>query len=275
MGASCQLMLVLCMLQVPGTRSAGPEGGESGHKTWGPPAFEARRHVRNLGLGLGCAAAAAARFRRRQPPAATELLYVSDGDGNGVCRHLGTGYGRHSWVNPVLAGRVQARAASFLCLWQVNVIHMRRPVPRAHAEIQSDQPQTARSASSAQQSASLGSWSVHTACPCSAHALLYPTKQAQVTASSPGCRHTDTKALVSGSFLRQNAAGPPAGGGSRGAWWQLHIGPRHRLACNHYTLRHDASAAFARSWVLQARRPRPPPGPRGPPAHGHVGWDAQ
>ena len=113
-----------CMLQVPSTRSAGPEGGESGHKTWGPPAFEARRHVRNLGLGLGSAAAAAARFRRRQPPAATELLYISDGDGNGVCRHLGTGYGRHSWVNPVLAGRVQARAASFLCLWQVNVIHM-------------------------------------------------------------------------------------------------------------------------------------------------------
>lgn len=94
---------------MPGTRG----DGEGGPATWGPPAFEARRHVRGLGLGLGSAAAAAARFRRRQPPAATELLYVSDGDGNGVCRHLGTGYGRHSWVNPMLAGHVQARAASF------------------------------------------------------------------------------------------------------------------------------------------------------------------
>ena len=76
-----------------------------------------------------------------------------------------------------------------------------------------------------------------------------------MAASSPGCRHTGTKALVAGGFLRHNAAGPPAGGGGGGAWWQLDLGPRHRLACNHYTLRHDASAAYARSWALQARRP--------------------
>ncbi|KAK9831854.1 hypothetical protein WJX81_001923 [Elliptochloris bilobata] len=124
------------------------------------------------------AADSAARFRRRQPPAATELLYVSDGDGNGVCRQLGTGFGRHSWVNPMLSGHVQ------------------------------------------------------------------------VSASSPCCRHTDAKALVSGGFLRHNAAGPPSGGGG-GAWWQLDLGARHRLACNHYTLRHDASPAFPRSWGLQ------------------------
>lgn len=76
----------------------------------------------------------------------------------------------------------------------------------------------------------------------------------QVSASSPGCRHTDAKALVSGGFLRHNAAGPPTGnGGGGGAWWQLDLGARHRLACNHYTLRHDASPAFPRSWALQAR----------------------
>ena len=111
------------MLQVPSTRAAGPEGGEAGHATSGPPAFEARRYVRGLGLGLGSAAAAAARFRRRQPPAATELLYVSNGDGNGICRHLGTGYGRHSWVNPVLAGHVQARAHP-LCMRWLNVVNL-------------------------------------------------------------------------------------------------------------------------------------------------------
>jgi len=88
---------------------AGAEAaGEAGHCM---PAVEARRHVRGLGLGLGPSASAAARCRRRQPPAATELLYVSNGDGNGVFRHLGTGYGRHSWVNPVLAGLVQVCAA--------------------------------------------------------------------------------------------------------------------------------------------------------------------
>jgi len=94
-----------------------------------------------------------------------------------------------------------------------------------------------------------------------------PLRSAQVAASSPGCRHTGAKALVAGGFLRHNAAGPPAGGsgGGGGAWWQLDLGPRHRLACNHYTLRHDASAAYARSWVLQARHfwdsfPPAPPG---------------
>ena len=114
-------------VQMPTIHAVGQEGGEAGQATWGPPALEARRHVRGLGLQVGSAAAAAARFRRRQPPAATELLYVSDGDGNGVCRHLGTGYGRHSWVNPMLAGHVQARASSIPpCLWWVTCHVCRR-----------------------------------------------------------------------------------------------------------------------------------------------------
>lgn len=35
------------------------------------------------------------------------------------------------------------------------------------------------------------------------------------------------------------------------SWWVLDLGPAHQLICNHYTLRHDASTDFLRSWVLQ------------------------
>jgi len=105
LSCACRVLKTWHVLQ----GGAGAEAaGEAGH---GMPAVEACRHVRGLGLGQGPSASAAARCRRRQPPAATELLYVSDGDGNGVFRHLGTGYGRHSWVNPVLAGLVEVCAA--------------------------------------------------------------------------------------------------------------------------------------------------------------------
>lgn len=52
-------------------------------------------------------AAAATRFQRRHSPHCSELMYVSDGDTNGVCRFLGTAYGTQAWVNPVVAGRMQ------------------------------------------------------------------------------------------------------------------------------------------------------------------------
>lgn len=35
------------------------------------------------------------------------------------------------------------------------------------------------------------------------------------------------------------------------SWWVMDLGPQHQLICNHYTLRHDASTDFLRSWVLQ------------------------
>ncbi len=41
-----------------------------------------------------------------------ELVYVSDGDNNGVCRLLGTQLGRHEWVNPVLSGRLRVLSSS-------------------------------------------------------------------------------------------------------------------------------------------------------------------
>ena len=37
------------------------------------------------------------------------------------------------------------------------------------------------------------------------------------------------------------------------SWWVLDLGPGHQLICNHYTLRHDGSHDFLRSWVLQVR----------------------
>lgn len=73
----------------------------------------------------------------------------------------------------------------------------------------------------------------------------------QVTASSPVCRNTDPKALVSGNFLRLNFAGPRIVQGQAQTWWQLDLGPACKLTCNYYTLRHDGSQDFLRNWKLQ------------------------
>jgi hypothetical protein len=51
---------------------------------------------------------AAARWQRRRSPAATELTFLYSGDANGVCHHLGTDYERAPFLNPMLAGRLQA-----------------------------------------------------------------------------------------------------------------------------------------------------------------------
>ncbi len=65
---------------------------------------EAKRHVRAIERDDGDAAV---RFQRRQVlPACAELMYGWDGDRNGVVHHIGCGYGKQAWVNPVLAGRL-------------------------------------------------------------------------------------------------------------------------------------------------------------------------
>lgn len=46
-------------------------------------------------------------LQMRRAPGCTELIYMFDGDRNGVCWHLGTCGGTQPWVNPVLAGRLQ------------------------------------------------------------------------------------------------------------------------------------------------------------------------
>jgi hypothetical protein len=58
-------------------------------------------------------AAASARFqRRRSPQGCTQLIYMYDGDHNGVCWHIGTRYGSQKWINPVVAGLLSVRASS-------------------------------------------------------------------------------------------------------------------------------------------------------------------
>ncbi len=39
--------------------------------------------------------------------------------------------------------------------------------------------------------------------------------------------------------------------GRKESWWQVDIGRRRRLQCNHYTLRHDSSGDFVRHWELR------------------------
>ena len=73
----------------------------------------------------------------------------------------------------------------------------------------------------------------------------------QVRASSPSCRNTDPKAVVSGLFLRNNFAGPRYEDGQLQSWWLVDLGPGHRLIINYYTLRHDGSQDFLRNWVLE------------------------
>ena len=126
-------------------------------------------------------AATSARFQRRSPHGCTQLIYLYDGDYNGVCRHIGTRYGTQKWMNPVVAGLLEVRA------------------------------------------------------------------------SSPVARGTDPRALLSGSFLRRNFAGPrrESGGAGLEAWWAIDLGPAHSLECNFYTLRADGSADFLRNWALQ------------------------
>ena len=57
-------------------------------------------------------AAATARFQRRSPHGCTPLIYLYDGDKNGVFWHIGTRYGTQKWVNPALAGLLTVTASS-------------------------------------------------------------------------------------------------------------------------------------------------------------------
>lgn len=51
------------------------------------------------------------RFQHRKS-SFKELLYICDGDSNGVLYFAGTSYGKHQWVNPVLSKRVTITASS-------------------------------------------------------------------------------------------------------------------------------------------------------------------
>ncbi len=46
-------------------------------------------------------------------------------------------------------------------------------------------------------------------------------------------------------------AGPRYVNGAASSWWMVDLGAQHRLGITYYTLRHDGSNDYARSWVLQ------------------------
>ncbi|KAG2483203.1 hypothetical protein HYH03_017937 [Edaphochlamys debaryana] len=76
-------------------------------------------------------------------------------------------------------------------------------------------------------------------------------KRVDVRASSPTGRTTDPRAVVGRQFVRTNFAGPRYVNGAASSWWQVDLGEQHQLAITFYTLRHDGSPDFPRSWVLQ------------------------
>uniref|UniRef100_A0A0A9G2E6 BACK domain-containing protein n=1 Tax=Arundo donax TaxID=35708 RepID=A0A0A9G2E6_ARUDO len=51
------------------------------------------------------------RFHYR-PSSYKELQYISDGDNNGVIYYAGTSFGKHQWMNPVLAKNITVMASS-------------------------------------------------------------------------------------------------------------------------------------------------------------------
>lgn len=148
------------------------------HCTGIAPSVRAHRLLRGL---TPLEAEASTRLQRRYPPGCTQLIYMYDGDQNGVCWYLGTRYGTQQWVNPVVAGYVDVKA------------------------------------------------------------------------SSPVSRGTDPRGLLSGAFLRNNFAGPKidTSSGNVSSWWSIDLGQGHALHCDYYTLRHDASSNYLRSWALQ------------------------
>lgn len=52
------------------------------------------------------------RFRQRCPRGCVPLVFMYDGDTNGVCHYIGTQYGNQAWVNPVSAGLIHVSASS-------------------------------------------------------------------------------------------------------------------------------------------------------------------
>lgn len=74
------------------------------HVQTAPVSVEAKRHIYAMGQA---AQAVPQRFQRRHPSGCQELMYMFDGDDNGVCRFIGTSYGQQEWLNPVLSGQIK------------------------------------------------------------------------------------------------------------------------------------------------------------------------
>uniref|UniRef100_A0A0D9ZXR9 BTB domain-containing protein n=1 Tax=Oryza glumipatula TaxID=40148 RepID=A0A0D9ZXR9_9ORYZ len=61
--------------------------------------------------GLRMATNTCERFHHRRS-SYKELQYISDGDNNGVIYYAGTSFGKHQWINPVLAKNITVTASS-------------------------------------------------------------------------------------------------------------------------------------------------------------------
>jgi len=77
------------------------------------------------------------------------------------------------------------------------------------------------------------------------------TKKVLITASSPVSRFTDPKRLASRIYNHCSYASPRPEEGKLVSWWCVDLGQTRRLFCNYYTLQHDSSDCYLRSWELQ------------------------
>lgn len=80
-----------------------------------PVSVEAKRHIYAMGPAVP------QRFRPRHPSACQELMYMFDGDENGVCRFIGTSYGQQEWLNPVLSGQIKVEQSAKLCYLELTI----------------------------------------------------------------------------------------------------------------------------------------------------------
>eukprot|EP00897_Mesotaenium_endlicherianum_P002693 jgi/Mesen1/2451/ME000158S01649 len=194
------------------------------------------------------------RLSWRQLEHQKELLYICDGDRNGVCHYAGTNYGAQPWMNPVATKRIEVTASS--------------PPSRftdAKLLVSGSFQGTLVAGPCVDGGAQTAWWKVDFG---EGHQLMcnyYTVRQdgsanfmrswalerIEVTASSPPSRFTDAKLLVSGSFQGTLVAGPCVDGGAQTAWWKVDFGEGHQLMCNYYTVRQDGSANFMRSWALE------------------------
>ena len=82
------------------------------HLQAAPVSVEAKRHIYAMDQA---AQAVPQRFQRRHPSGCQELMYMFDGDDNGVCRFIATSYGQQEWVNPVLSGQIKVSRVACWC----------------------------------------------------------------------------------------------------------------------------------------------------------------
>ena len=85
-----------------------------------PPSCRLLAHTGSRAITAGAAAAApaalaAARHAPRPPPGGVELLFMADGDANGILHWLATAGGARPYLNPHLARALTVRASSPAC----------------------------------------------------------------------------------------------------------------------------------------------------------------